>query len=280
MQGNTSFSLSLLYFCQMKVLCVHSFAVHGTASLKAILSILGTRVLPVPSLYLSGLTNIPGFIKSPVPFKALFLSSLDLARSRGDRLIIYIGYLGAAEQAEVILEGISSYREIIDHIIVDPVSGDQGRVYVPLEVLHAWPSLLKLADWAFPNFTELQLLSGVKSGVKSEVKTEEKENTEAFVEAFSNRFPDLAFVVTSLPGKQTLNLGLYYQDIQHTFQHARIDQHYGGTGDVFVAYFILYAFFEKNTYPEAMEKAALRTLTIIKHSKKRQSPDLIISPKV
>lgn len=263
----------------MKVLCVHSFAVHGTASLKAILGILGTRVLPVPSLYLSGLTNIDGFVKTEVEFEKLWLSSLALARSRKERLILYIGYLGCSSQAKIILDGIEAYQDILETIVVDPVSGDQGRIYVPDEVLEVWPDLLEKANWAFPNYTELQLFSRLKATANQAPKP--------YLQAFRERFPALSFVVTSLPqipeqdsAQREVGVGLFHQNQKYLFQHTEVKAHYGGTGDVFVAYFIMHAFFEKYSFHEAMEKAALNTLRIIENSLHEGSPDLILHPKV
>ena len=145
----------------MKILAVHSFAIHGTASMKAVISLLGTRVLPVPSLYLTGLTNIPGIIKTQTAFEELFMGCLQLSQSRKEALILYIGYLGSKEQVDCILKGIEAYRDIIIEIVVDPVSGDHGKTYVDMEVWKAWPQLLYQADWALPNYTELKLHAGV-----------------------------------------------------------------------------------------------------------------------
>ncbi|MEM6801839.1 MAG: hypothetical protein AAF696_10585, partial [Bacteroidota bacterium] len=187
----------------MKVLCVHSFAVHGTASMKAILSILGTSVLPVSSIYLSGLTNIPGFVKTEVAFEELLFSSFKLARERGDQLLLYVGYLGEAKQAQLISQAITEYQDIIQYIVVDPVSGDQGKMYVPQEVLEAWPQLLSQADWALPNYTELKFHSAIKG--------EPDLSEEGYIKAFAQRFPQLSFISTSLPHPTDLKLTMFRQ---------------------------------------------------------------------
>ena len=256
----------------MKILCVHSFAVHGTASMKAMMSILGTRILPVPSLYLSGLTNIPGFVKTEIAFEELFFSSLDIARKRKEKIILYVGYLGNANQSEIILRGLAEYEDIIQEVLVDPVSGDHGKLYVPQEVLDAWPKLLEKADWAFPNFTELCLLT-------EDANLEEGSSQEALA-AFHQRFPNLSFVATSLPAENQIKLGLMHEDQMVLFQHKRVEAHYGGTGDVFASYFLFFAFLRKMPHGKAMEKAAMQTLRIIERSQAALSPDLLIFPEV
>ncbi|MDW3648247.1 MAG: bifunctional hydroxymethylpyrimidine kinase/phosphomethylpyrimidine kinase [Bacteroidia bacterium] len=256
----------------MKILCVHSFAVHGTASMKAMMSILGTRILPVPSLYLSGLTNIPGFVKTDTAFEELFYSSLDIAKRRNERLILYVGYLGNAQQSEIILQGLKEYEDIIENVLIDPVSGDHGKLYVPQEVLDAWPRLLEKADWAFPNYTELCLLTG-----KPE---HELDSSQEALNCFQERFSNLSFIATSLPAENQIKLGLMHEEEMMLFQHKRLDAHYGGTGDVFAAFFLFFAFLRKMPHGKAMEKAAMETLRIIEQSQAAQSPDLLIFPEV
>lgn len=253
----------------MKLLAVHSFAVHGTASLKAFLSILGTRVLPVPSLYLSGLTNLPGIVKAQVELLPLLESSLDLARLRGDRLVLYVGYLGHPTQVDGILSCLDRYQDLIHAVVVDPVSGDHGRPYVPTEIIEVWPRLLQRADWALPNFTELQLYSGLPP---------ESHAPQVYLDAFAQRFPQLNFVATSLPLPPHLGAYLWHQQQGHTLQHERLPRNYGGSGDVFAAYFFRYYFFEGQPVRQAMQSAIDRIIAILRHSLAEESPDLILRP--
>ena len=141
-------------------LVISSFAVHGTASLKTFISILGERILPVPTLILNGLTNMTLVKKLDIPFKELLQSTFDLAIARDLDLILYIGYLGKAEQADVILEMISIYNSHIKTIITDPVCGDHGRTYVPEDIIAQWPRIIGVSDLVFPNLTEIKILTG------------------------------------------------------------------------------------------------------------------------
>lgn len=254
----------------MKILTVHSFAVHGTASLKAALSILGARVLPVPSLILTGLTNMPGFRSVSSDFETLLRGSFELARQREEALLLYIGYLGNEGQVALLLEAIASYRELIRGIVVDPVSGDHGRAYVPEPVIRAWPRLLAEADWALPNFTELQLLSGLAP--------EEAEDEERCLQAFRARFPGLSFVVTSLRDSGQIRLLMQRGERRQAFAHDRLPQNFSGTGDVFASYFIAFHYLRGLPPSEAMQMAALRTLALMRHSMEQGSSELLIEP--
>lgn len=250
----------------MKVLTIHSFAVHGTASLKAILSILGTRVLPVPSLYLTGLTNIPGHEATQVEFERLLKGSLKLAKDRGEDILLYIGYLGSQGQVNIILEAIQPYRDIIKHILVDPVSGDHGRAYVPESVIEAWPKLLEIADWAFPNFTEVGLYA-----------QSDHDKVEDILGDFHRRFPQLSFIATSVPDDENrLRLHLHAQKDVRDFCHEKLMPHFGGTGDVFVSWFIRFYFFDQMPVGESLKQAADKTVESIRRAIELGSADLVL----
>jgi len=150
------------------ILAISSYAVHGTASLKTFTTILGEKILPVPSIMLNGLTNMSLVRKFDTPFKELLESTFELAADRKLDIILYIGYLGSAEQADIILGVIDTYHRIIRSIIVDPVCGDNGRKYVPDEVIAQWPKLIKKADMAFPNMTEVKILTGHQADEEQE----------------------------------------------------------------------------------------------------------------
>jgi pyridoxine kinase len=251
----------------MKVLCIHSLAVHGTASLKTIMNVLGTKVLPVASLYLSGLTNLPGIIKTKVDFGPLLRSSFQLAREMGDELLVFVGYLGNAQQTRLIGECLTEYEDIIRGIIVDPVSGDHGRAYVPAEVIAAWPELIAKADWALPNFTELNLLA-------SWDKTEAGE--QALLDHFQDRFPKLKLLATSLPHPSELRMCLQYQGQRQFYTHERLFPNYSGTGDYFAAQFIEGLYFRELSPFAAMERASQSTLECLRRSIAADSRELIL----
>ncbi|MFK7924021.1 MAG: bifunctional hydroxymethylpyrimidine kinase/phosphomethylpyrimidine kinase [Bacteroidia bacterium] len=252
----------------MKILCIHSLAIHGTASLKVMMRLLGTRLLPVASLYLSGLTNLKGIIKTQVDFEPLLKSTFELALQRQERLIVYIGYLGSAQQTHFIGQCLDDYADLIEAIVVDPVSGDHGRAYVPAEVIEAWPDLLERADWALPNFTELGIFSGLPLVGERSV--------ESILTAFEVRFPKLNYLATSLPQENAIRLCLHQAGKRAFFTHELLTPHFGGTGDYFGANFVDALYLQKRSPEEAMQYAALQTLACIQRTIEGASPDLLI----
>jgi pyridoxine kinase len=249
-------------------LAISSFAVHGTASLKTFISILGEKVLPVPSLLLNGLTNMALVKKLDVPFKELLQSSFDLAVSRDLDLVLYVGYLGNAEQADIILEMITTYRSHIKTIITDPVCGDHGRVYVPAEIIAQWPRIISMSDMAFPNLTEIKILTGNKPG--------DNEDAGIYIEQFKNLFPKTRLVVTSIKTDED-SIGFQYLGKEpFSYSHKLLPKNFGGSGDAFLALFILNHFYKMLSIDVALKLAADQTYQIIKNSIDKGSDDLVL----
>lgn len=256
-----------------KVMVVHSFAIHGNASLKVFIRRMGGLVLPVPSLTLTGLTNIPGAEKVEVDFSRLLWGSLELARKRGERLILFVGYLGAVDQAAEVTRAIDAFQDIIEAVVVDPVSGDHGKAYVAEEIIKAWPAILMKADWAVPNFTEIQLLLGLSPNIQLPV--------EPLLAQFAERFPALQFIVSSIPtAPGELETRLFTQSQFYPYRHSRLSRDYGGSGDLFASEFLKRHFFAKERPVLAMEQAAQLVKYHIAESIRRQSPDLWIGEDV
>jgi pyridoxine kinase len=253
---------------QPYVLAMGSFAVHGTASLKTFITFLGDKILPVPSLILNGLTNMSLVKKFDTPFKELLQSTLELAVNRELELIVYIGYLGKAEQAGIILEMLDTYSGIIKTIITDPVCGDHGRSYVPDEVIKQWPILIQRSNIVFPNITELKILTGFKPDDEPLLQT--------CVELFKQLFPKTQLVVTSIK-KNDYTMGIYsYGTEAYEYQHPLLPKNYGGSGDAFLALFILNHYYRHLPFNDALKLAADQTYHIIKKSIESDSSDLLL----
>jgi pyridoxine kinase len=249
-------------------LAISSFAVHGTASLKTFITFLGDKILPVPSLVLNGLTNMSLVKKFDMPFRELLQSTFELAVSRELDLILYVGYLGNAEQADIILEMIAAYRNHIKIIITDPVCGDHGRTYVPFEVITKWPDIIRISDMVFPNLTELKILTGHQP--------DDNDGTATYVEQFKQLFQQTQLVVTSIkPDEDTIGFE-FYGDGGLSYTTKILPKNYGGSGDAFVALFILNRFYKQMSLTAALKTAADQVHYIIKNSIVNNSDSLIL----
>ncbi|AYL94461.1 bifunctional hydroxymethylpyrimidine kinase/phosphomethylpyrimidine kinase [Mucilaginibacter celer] len=252
------------------VLAISSFAVHGTASLKSFTTILGERLLPVPSLLLNGLTNMALIKKFDPPFAELLQGTFELAANRGLELILYIGYLGNAAQVAVISEMIRTYRPIIKTIIVDPVCGDHGRVYVPADIITRWPELIAQANMVFPNITEIKLLT--------DYAPDASDVDDVCIDQFRQRFHKADLVITSLKtGDDAIGIRYYGKNGLYNYLHPVQPQNFGGTGDAFLALFILQHFFNGLNTEDALKQAADQTHQLIGNTIQQNSTDLLLS---
>lgn len=219
----------------LRVLTINSLPAHGTAGLKMTMGVLGAHALPVPTVLLSGTGNTENHKRFDVPFKEHLLSTLELAIQQGHSLIVYIGYLGNAQQAEIIQNILQEYKEVIQFVLVDPVCGDNERLYVDLEIAHSWSSLLCMADLATPNITELAYLCG------NDVSTAYTSITNNTL-LFKNKFPNLDFILTGCIDDANIVNRYYNTGKTIESKHDFIPGHYNGTGDTFASLYILLRF--------------------------------------
>ncbi|HAT08220.1 MAG TPA: pyridoxal kinase [Rhodobiaceae bacterium] len=85
---------------------------------------------------------------------------------------ILTGYLPSAAHIDAAARIIAKIKAVNPHIFYccDPICGDEGRLYLPEEVMHGLRDrLLPLADMATPNLYELQRLAG-RDGFADEVE--------------------------------------------------------------------------------------------------------------
>ena len=255
----------------LKVLAINSLPANGNAGLKMVMGILGTRVIPVPSLLLSGIGNMAGHQRFPVHFEALLRSSLQLAADTGQEVILYAGYLGDASQPGIVANLLTSFKPIIRFVVIDPVCGDNGRAYIPVNQVLAWHELLPLADLALPNLTETALLSGIPAPLSL---TE----PELYLTTFHNKYPSLEHIVTGITSGNTVTNRWIVGNTRTDFVHAWHPHAFSGTGDAFASLFIYFHFFKELSKAEAVERAGEAVEKLVRHSLTAKSNSLLIFP--
>jgi pyridoxal/pyridoxine/pyridoxamine kinase len=146
----------------------------------------------------------------------------------GETVVLVVGYLANAAQVDAVVELVATHRARIRELVVDPVSGDEGRPYVAPELVAAWPRLVALADWALPNHTELGLLTG-----RASHNTADSE----FVAAWRESFPSTNLLVTGWPESETQVGTRLYPVSGDTARSAqpREPGRFNGSGDLFAA---------------------------------------------
>lgn len=148
------------------VLVVSSHVVRGSVGARAAFALerLGHRVWTLPTVVLPW---HPGHGRSHrmVPDEADFAAlCADLARAPwlGELGAVMTGYLGEASQAGPIEELIAAVKAANPSalVLVDPVIGDEGGLYVAPQIVEAQRRLLLRADVTTPNRFELAFLTG------------------------------------------------------------------------------------------------------------------------
>jgi Pyridoxal/pyridoxine/pyridoxamine kinase len=146
-----------------KIAVIHDLSGLGRTSLTVVipvLSALGVQVCPLPTAVLSsGTSGFPGFrFQDLTPVMRSFLEhwkSIPLAVDA-----VYSGFLGSAEQVELVAECARACLKKGGLFVVDPVMGDNGELEPTMgtEMVGRMRWLAAQATCITPNLTEAALL--------------------------------------------------------------------------------------------------------------------------
>ena len=151
----------------MRILSISSHVAHGPVGNSAAVPAMqarGHEVLAIPTITLSnhpGHGTPAGFRTQPSDLAAILGKLETLGVLRGVAAAM-TGYFTSAEQVRVVAAILSRMKTANPplYILVDPVIGDGGALYVPLDVAEAIrDELLPLATCITPNYFELQWLT-------------------------------------------------------------------------------------------------------------------------
>lgn len=155
-----------------RVLAISSQVVYGPVGLNCIVPALqsgGHEVLAIPTILLS---NHPGHGKPEGRATALaemsaMIAALEKLGTFENLNAVITGYFASAEQIEVVASLIAKLKCKI--ILIDPVLGDHGKLYVGQAVAEAIrDKLLPLATIVTPNAFELSWLTGLPTSNSEE----------------------------------------------------------------------------------------------------------------
>ncbi len=241
-----------------RIAAVHDLSGVGRVSLTAVIPILssmGFCVCPLPTAILSNHTQYPNY-----SFLDL-TDELQVVIDHWGKLgvafdAIYTGYLGSARQIEIIADFIERFRTPETLVVVDPVLGDNGRLYDHMtgEMVVRMRDLVAHADVVTPNLTELFAL----------LDTPYRESLtdgamKSLVEACSELGPDTV-IVTGVPAAEHPAMTSVYARSSLDGRHWKVTcpylpAHYPGTGDAFTSV-ITGALLQGDSLPIALDRAA------------------------
>ena len=180
-----------------KVVAVHDLSGVGRVSLTVVIPILssmGFQVCPLPTAVLSSHTQYPEFsfldLTDEMP---KIISEWKKLEVQFDAF--YTGYLGSPRQIHIVSDFIDDFRRPDGLVVVDPVLGDNGRLYANFHesMIDEMKHLITKADVVTPNLTELFYLLGIPY---KEMNTDEE--LKSYLRRLSDCGPEVV-IITSVP---------------------------------------------------------------------------------
>lgn len=146
-----------------KIAVINDLSGFGRCSLTAAISaisVMGVQPCPLPTAILSAQTGYPSYYCDDYTDKMeYFRREWEKMGAQFDG--IYTGFLASEAQVEHIFRFLDTFYKEDTFLLVDPVMGDEGRVYAMFSdgLLKQMKELAVKADIITPNLTELCLLT-------------------------------------------------------------------------------------------------------------------------
>lgn len=147
-----------------RIVTIQDISCIGKCSLTVALPILSamgleTAILPTAVLSTHTMFQNPAFIDLTEQMTSI---TDHWAKEGFDFEAIYTGYLASARQVELVCAFLERFRKKNTLVFVDPVMGDNGRLYAGFDPSFAGKMklLCSKADLIVPNLTEAALLTG------------------------------------------------------------------------------------------------------------------------
>ena len=240
-----------------RVAAIHDLSGFGRASLTVVIPVLssmGIQVCPLPTAVLSSNSAFPGFhvknLTSELPSMIEHWKKLNI---RFDA--VYSGYLGAVEQIDIVRDFIRDFALQDQLVVVDPVLGDNGRLYSAFEwsMVDKMKELVTHAEIITPNLTEAAFLLGEAYDPDIDL---------ASVKEWAKRLSEMGpsqVIITSVPDREEINstsvIALNASDKR--FWRVSCDYlpaNYPGTGDAFASVMVG-ALLQGDSLPIALDRA-------------------------
>lgn len=240
-----------------RIAAVHDLSGFGRVSLTVVIPILssmGFQVCPLPTAVLSSHTQYPQFsildLTDEMPRIIAEWKKLDIQFDA-----FYTGYLGSPRQVQIVSDFIDDFRQPDDLVVVDPVLGDNGRLYTNFDesMIREMRHLAAKADVITPNLTELFYL--MDKPYKADNTDEE---LKTYLRLLSDTGPQVV-IITSVPvhGESHKTSVYAYNRVGDRYWKITcpyLPAHYPGTGDTFTSV-ITGALLQGDSLPIALDRA-------------------------
>jgi len=234
----------MLHDTTKRILAVHDLSCFGRCALTVViptLSVMGAAVIPLPTALLS--THTGGFTGMTfLDLTDTMQPALEHFKSMNLRFdAIYTGFLGSAAQIDTVARAIELFG---DHtpILVDPVMGDDGKVYQTYtpEMCRRMQELCAKATILTPNLTEAYLLCDEAYRDPADLSPEDAlSEAERLLHKLTERYgaEKLALTGIELADGNIATLSYDREVTGHESIHSihKIEHGYPGTGDIFAS---------------------------------------------
>ena len=234
-----------------------------------IISVMRAQAVPIPTAILSTHTEFPIYFFDDYTSKmSEYIDTYKKLNLEFDA--ITTGFLGSKEQVDIVIDFIKNFKTDKNFVLVDPVMGDNGKLYVTYtkEMCDKMKELVAYADILTPNLTELCTLldEDFPAGQISMDKIEE------MCVRLAEMGPE-HIVVTGIPfnKKQILNYIYNKDEGSRLVMVDRIGEDRCGTGDV-ISSVIAGMYLNGHSFYDSVKKAAEFASKCIKHCEKNNVP--------
>ncbi len=212
-----------------RVAAINDLSGFGRCSLTVslpIISSFGVQCVPMPTAILSNHTAYDSY------FFEDYTDNMEKYYGEWEKLglefdCIYTGFLGSGKQIDIVFDFIKKFGKK-SVILVDPVMGDNGKIYTTYteEMCEKMKHLAAVADIVTPNITEACILAGAEYG---------EELTEKEIEEIAGEIYRLGAKKVVITGIHNKNLiGNYIYDGKGCMINGEsLPCRYFGTGDLF-----------------------------------------------
>ncbi len=263
-----------------RIAAIHDLSCFGRCALTVIsptLSAMGNQVVPLPTCLLSSHTG---------GFDGLYFEdtteSMRKISEHFERLnlkfdAIYTGFLGNADQIELVADFIEKFADEDTLVLVDPVMGDGGELYSTYteELMRGMASLCKHADIITPNLTEACFLTGIPYQDTSAMTSEELSDfCRTLCDALEASGAGRTVLTGVHSGKNKLCVCTRdYSDTKFScYIFDRIEKNYPGTGDLFASV-LLGELLLKKSLEYSAHSAADFTSRVMEYSSRFPTPE-------
>ncbi|MDU1891036.1 MAG: pyridoxamine kinase [Dysgonomonas sp.] len=240
-----------------RIVAIHDLSGIGRVSLSVVIPILtamGFQVSPLPTAILSNHTQYPdfSFLDLTDEMKKIIgkWKSMDAEFDT-----FYSGYLGSPEQVQIVKEFVQDFRKEESLVVVDPVLGDNGRLYTGFDnrIAEEMRLLISMANVITPNLTEVSYLLDIPYEDRHSI-----EKLKDYLLKLSEKGPQIV-IITNVPVLNDPHQTSVYAYNRKGNRFWKVTcpylpAHYPGVGDTFTSV-ITGALMQGDSLPMALDRA-------------------------